>query len=212
MVNQNAEDTDQLLLSFQQGNDRARDQLLQRHQERLRQVIAMRLSSRLAQRVGVSDILQESLMKANQRLPEYVQNQPLPFYLWLRRIALDQLCDAHRRNVLASKRSLHREQPLVLPLSEDSVHNLADYLASQLSSPVEHMKKKELQKMVREWLDLLSPSDREILVMRHLEQLSVSDIAAALEIREETAKRRLLRALTRLRDLLRDQGKTSHDN
>src|SRR5438445_7328535 len=99
-------DTEELLRRAGGGDRDARGALLQRHHDRLRRMVALRMDPRLAARVDPSDIVQDSLAEADQQLDIYIRDQPLPFYPWLRQIAWDRLADAHRRHIRAARRSV----------------------------------------------------------------------------------------------------------
>src|SRR5438093_9616573 len=102
-------DTEQLLERAAGGDAVARDQLLQRHRDRLKRMVAVRADPRLAARVDPSDVVQETLAEAAARLDAYLRTRPLPFYPWLRQIAQQRLIDLHRRHVQAGRRSVMRE-------------------------------------------------------------------------------------------------------
>src|SRR6516162_1923007 len=160
-------DTEDLLLEVSRGNASARSELLQRHQQRLRQMIAVRMDRRLAARVDPSDVVQDVLLEAARRLEEYLRERPLPFYPWLRQIALDRLLDLRRRHVRARKRSVAREEPDVLSLPDESAAELAARLIDLGSSPSRHLLREELRERVRAALGRLPAGDREVLVLRH---------------------------------------------
>ena len=101
-------DTDQLLDRAGRGDRDARDRLLDRCRPRLRSLVALRIDPRLAARVDPSDVVQESLAEADRRLADYLRDRPLPFYPWLRQLALERLADLHRRHVRTQKRSVRR--------------------------------------------------------------------------------------------------------
>jgi RNA polymerase sigma-70 factor (ECF subfamily) len=149
-------------------------------------------------------VVQEALVDAAGRLSDYARRRPLPFYPWLRQLAWDRLIELHRRHVAAGKRSVKREEPDVLRLPDESAAQLASRLADLGGSPSEHVVREELRQRVRVALDRLAPGDREVLVLRHLEQLLTAEAAAVLGIGERAFKSRQLRALQRLRALLRD--------
>jgi RNA polymerase sigma-70 factor (ECF subfamily) len=197
-------DTEQLLDRMARGDAGARQQLLARHRARLRKMVALHLDRRLAARVDPSDVVQEALADADGKLSDYARRRPLPFYPWLRQIAWDRLIELHRRHVRAGKRSVTREDPDVLRLPDESAARLAARLADLGSSPSERVLRQELRDRVRQALGRLSAGDREVLVLRHLEQLSTAEAAAVLGIGERAFKSRQLRALQRLRGLLRD--------
>jgi RNA polymerase sigma-70 factor (ECF subfamily) len=194
-------DTEQLLDLASHGDRAARDSLLDRHRRQLRNLIALRIDPRLAARVDPSDVVQESLAEASQRLSDYLQARPLPFYPWLRQIALERLIDLRRRHVRSQKRSVRREEIRLPVLPDDSVQGLAR-LASLDSSPSRALHRRDVQQQMRSALQRLAERDREVLLLRHFEQLPVKQIAAILGISEGAVKVRHARALERLRQEL----------
>jgi RNA polymerase sigma-70 factor (ECF subfamily) len=195
-------DTEELLDRASHGDGAARQQLLARHRARLRAMVAGRLDRRLAARLDPSDVVQDSLAEADRRLDDYLRDRPLPFYPWLRQIALDRLVKERRAHLGRARRDVRREEPDVLGLPDESVAELAQQLASSASSPSRHALRAELQARVRAALALLNEADREVLVLRYLEQLPLRDVAAVLGVGVSAVKMRHFRALERLRVLL----------
>jgi RNA polymerase sigma-70 factor (ECF subfamily) len=195
-------DTDELIGRAKGGDFQARQQLLVRHRDRLRRMIAVRMDRRLAARVDPSDVVQDVLTDAAQELSRYLRRQPLAFYPWLRQLAWDRLIELHRRHVRAGKRSVSREEAGVLDLPDESAVQLAARLLDTGSSPSERLLRQELRERVRSALARLSARDRELLVLRHLEQLPTKEIAAILGIADAAVKKRHVRALDRLQRLL----------
>jgi RNA polymerase sigma-70 factor (ECF subfamily) len=195
-------DTEHLLRRVAQGDDAARGPLLERHRQRLRHMIALRLDRRLQARLDPSDVLQETLAEADQKLSEYARQRPLPFYPWLRCLAWECLQRLHRQHIRAGKRSVCREEPQGLTLPDESAQELADQLAARGSAPSARLRHDERRRRVHEALERLREGDREVLVLRYLERLSTREIAAVLGLSEAGVKTRQLRALQRLRDLL----------
>ena len=195
-------DTEELLRSVAGGDPAARGALLQRHRARLRQLVGLRMDRRLSARVDPSDVVQETLAEADRRLGDYLRERPLPFYPWLRRLALDRLAEQHRRHLRAARRSVIREELTPLRLPEGSALELAQRLLAPAATPSESLRRRELVGRVRAALDALSPPEREVVELRYLEQLSAREVAAVLGVSEEAAKKRALRGLQRLRDLL----------
>src|SRR5205823_426419 len=109
MMDPHHDEVEDLILRADGGDGEARQLLLARHRERLRQMIALRLDRRLAARIDPSDIVQEALADADRDLAEYLSSRSMPFYAWLRRFAWDRLVEAHRRHVSAERRSVERE-------------------------------------------------------------------------------------------------------
>jgi RNA polymerase sigma-70 factor, ECF subfamily len=197
-----AEDTEDLVGRAAAGENAAREQLLTRHRARLRQSIALRMDRRLAARVDASDIVQEAMTDAAHKLSNYLLHQPLPFYAWLRQLALERLIVVHRRHVQARKRSVVREESHAPPIADESEFELADRLLANGGTPLAQVLRDELRRRVHVVLGQLSDSDREILVLRHLEQLSTRETAELLQVAEGAVKMRHLRALHRFRELM----------
>jgi RNA polymerase sigma-70 factor (ECF subfamily) len=196
-------DTEQLLELAGRGDAAARQELLARHRDRLRRMVALRLDRRLAARVDPSDIVQEALAEAHQYLADYLRQRPLPFYAWLRQFAWGRVAKSYEQHVRAQRRSVAREE--APPLPDESVVQLAHRLIASATSPSRGLLREELRDRVRVALGCLKPRDREILVLRYLEGLSNTEAAAVLGIGESTAGMRHLRALERLRALLGDE-------
>jgi RNA polymerase sigma-70 factor (ECF subfamily) len=205
-VNESDESTEHLLKRVQTGDQAAWQELLTRHRRRLRNMVAIRLDRRLLSRFDPSDVVQEAMMEAHQKLEDYLREKPMALYPWLREIALQRLARLQRRHLHAGKRSVTCEEPILMAPTEDSVMKLADRLASRGSSPSEHMVREEVRRQVRVALANLSWSDRELLVLRYLEQMPMKEIACVLQTTEGAVKTRHVRALERLHDRLNQQG------
>jgi RNA polymerase sigma-70 factor (ECF subfamily) len=198
-------DTDELLRQAADGDSDARAGLLARHRGRLRKMVAWRLDRRLAARVDPSDVVQEVLLEASAKMDRYLRERPLPFFPWLRALAAEHLVTLHRRHVRATGRSVLREEPGLLNLPDESAAELAARLVTSSTSPTHRALRQEQRERVRQALERLSERDREVLVLRNLEQLSVADTAEVLRISAGAVKVRHLRALERLRALLAEE-------
>ncbi len=196
------EDTDRLLDEALGGDPAAIDELLNRHRPMLRQMIAFRMDQRLSTRIDPSDIVQEAMLDASNRLSGYLQDRPLPFYPWLRQIAWQRLVDAHRRHILADRRTVNCEEAAKLDLPDKSAACLARLLLDSEVSPSENLAQQEARERVRAALDDLSALDREVLTLIYLEQLSIADTGAVLGVTARAATMRHLRALKRIRNTL----------
>src|SRR5882724_1633012 len=177
----NRDETDRLLADARTGDPGAVDRLLGEFREPLRRVIDLRLDPALARRVDASDIVQDVLLEANQRLTDYLQSPDMPFHLWLRHLAQDRIIDTHRRHRLAQRRSVDREQPIARPAWADEsnasfVAQFVDTEATPSSEAIRH----ELQRRLASAIDQLADDDREIILMRHHEGLSNQEVAKLL--------------------------------
>jgi len=184
------------------GDDAARQELLTRHRARLKRMVAVRIDHRLARRCDPSDVVQETLFDASQKLPEYIRNPELPFYPWLRQLAWKRLHRLYEEHIHTKKRSVLREEPGDFILSDESALQLADYLVASGTSPSRQAMRAEMCERVRAAMARLARQDREVLVMRDLEQMSIREIAAVLQDSEDAVKKRRTRALVQLEALL----------
>ncbi|HWG46286.1 MAG TPA: sigma-70 family RNA polymerase sigma factor [Gemmataceae bacterium] len=195
--------TDRMLEEARQGEAAAVERLLTAHREPLRRVIGLRLDPALAARLDASDIVQEVLLEAHRRMQDYLKNPHMPFHLWLRHIAKDHIIDAHRRHRQAQRRSLDREQPIVpAVLADHSSYELAGQLVDAELTPASEAMRREMQRRLDTAIADLDEDDREIILLRHREQLANQDVAHALGLSEAAASMRYLRAVRRLRATL----------
>ena len=196
-----ADDTDALLAKIAEGDHSAVNTLLARHASRLRAMVALRIDTRLAPRLDPSDIVQEALTEAHRKLPAYLDQRPVPFYPWLRKIAWEKLVHIHRQHVYAQRRSVRREAGR-LDLSGDSKMLLVDRLAANSASPSEGMARQESLASVAAALGELSPQDHEIIALKHLENMTFVEVAAVLELTEEAVRSRYRRAIERIHKIV----------
>jgi RNA polymerase sigma-70 factor (ECF subfamily) len=208
-MNPSSADTARLVRRAVQGDRRAIDELLSQYRPQLRRMVAVRMDSRLKARFDPSDIVQSVLAEAAQKMVAFRQ-PPEHFYPWLRQLAWDELARIHRDHIRTKKRSVSREAAdWQASASDESMLQLVDRLAAQHLGPGSRLVKQELRARVRAAIEQLPPQDREVLVLRFLEQLNVSDTAAALGISESAVKSRQFRAVERLGKLLADLRRES---
>jgi RNA polymerase sigma-70 factor (ECF subfamily) len=171
-------------------------------------MVAVRMDPRLASRLDPSDVVQEALLEAHRQLPTWLLDSPMAFYPWLRQIAWNRLVDLHRRHVLARHRSVSREVSLERQIADQSASRLAELLLSRESGPVSRMLREEIRNRVHDAIRRLPPEYREVLILRQLEQLSITEIAQVVGIPEGTVKSRHFRGLAELRALLEDDRRS----
>ncbi len=194
--------TEQLLDGARQGDADAVNRLMDRHRDAIQRMVRMRLDQKIRRRVDVSDVVQDVLIEANRRLAGYLEDPAMPFHLWLRHITSDRIIDAHRRHRGSAKRSVDREQPLVVQGNDRSTIQLAAQLCDAEMTPAARATQAEMARHVEQAITQLADQDAEIIVMRHYEHLSNQEVALALQLSEQAASMRYLRAVRRLRGLL----------
>jgi RNA polymerase sigma-70 factor (ECF subfamily) len=193
----------ELLRRAVSGEKAACEELFSRYRDRLKRMVHLRLSRRLQGRVDDSDVLQEAFIDVSRRLPEYAADPQLPFFLWLRHLTGLKLLEVHRKHLGSQLRDADREVTLHrggLP-EADSV-SLAAQLLGTITSPSQAAIKAETRLFVQEALNSMDAIDREVLALKHFEQLSTSEIAQVLGLSKAGAGSRYLRAIKRLREIL----------
>jgi RNA polymerase sigma-70 factor, ECF subfamily len=195
-------DTDELVRRVAEGDEAAVSALLDRHRNRLKRMVAVRMDDAISARVDPSDVVQETLIEAVRKLPRYCRDPAIGFYPWLRQIAWEKVIEHHRRHLGAQQRSVRREEAPSLMLSDQSALQLANRFVSEQTSITGGVMRRELRSKVRATLSRLSESDREVLVLRYLEQLTADEAAAVLGVTKEAVKSRQRRAIVRFTRLV----------
>jgi RNA polymerase sigma-70 factor (ECF subfamily) len=185
------------------GDQQALADLFARYRNRLRRMVQLRLDRRLRGRVDASDVFQEAYLDAARNAAEYAADSQMPFFLWLRMVTGRRLMMVHRQHLGAQMRDVGLEVSLyrgALPRASSS--SLAEGLLGRMVSPSLAAVRAELQLKLQEALNAMDPLDREVLTLRHFEELSNGETARALGIQKSAASNRYVRALGRLRDVL----------
>jgi RNA polymerase sigma-70 factor (ECF subfamily) len=196
-------ETTGLLRRASGGDQAAWGALLTRSRDRLRRMVALRLDRRLQGRVDPSDIIQEAYIDASARLAEYARKPDLPFFLWLRLLTGQRLLRVHRQHLGAEMRDVGREVSLYRgALPEATSAALAAQLLGRDTRPSEAAIRAERSIRLQEALNSMDLIDREVLALRHFEQLTNAEAARVLGLQESAAAKRYVRALKRLREIL----------
>lgn len=175
----------------------------QTHRERLLRMLALRMPAVLQRRMSAEDLLQEAYLACGRRLAFLRSAPEVPVYVKLRRIALQALTDAERHHLAAQKRDAMKEQS---PEDDMAVADAWAQFTDTISSPRTHLERLERQAMARRVLASLSEIDREILELRHFEELGNNECAAVLGIEPKAASIRYVRALKRFQELVNHEN------
>ena len=202
MDNNSAESVD-LIERARAGDANALNAIFSQHRERLRRMVDIRLDRRLQARVDASDVIQDAYLEVAQRLEEYLRDPKLPLFLWLRLVVGQRLMKVHRQHLGTQLRDAGREVSLyreALPAASSAA--LAAHLLGKHTSPTQAAIRAERLLRLQEAINTLDPIDREVLSLRHFEELTRAETAQVLGIAEAAAAKRYVRALKRLTDLL----------
>lgn len=194
--------TDDRLQRILAGDERAFAEAFAEHRERLWRMVHFRLDRRLQGRVDADDVLQEAYLDAVKRLPHFAESQPMSLFVWLRLVVGQTLIDVHRRHLGAKMRDAEREESIQQRLSEGTSVSLSFHLLAHLTSPSQAAARAELMSLVEEALAGMSDTDREVLALRHFEELTNNEVAEVLGLERKAASIRYVRALARLKTVL----------
>ena len=193
-------DTTALLDAIAAGDSTALERLLRLHRPYLKRVVHMRIEPALKVRVDESDVVQEAQIVIARGINNFIRNRSTSFRIWARRKVLDQLIEQQRRHIGAEKRSLLKEQHIFDVSSMAIARKLLSSTPSKILSQI------ELRDRVYSLIEQLGEKHREMLVLRHAEELSNSEVADLLEIDPNTARQRYGRAVRQLHQLFAENG------
>jgi RNA polymerase sigma-70 factor (ECF subfamily) len=185
------------------GDTQALAELFSRERERLWRIIHFRLAEPLRGRLGPEDVLQEAFLAASQRLNHYANSPATSPFIWLRMIVNQTLVDLHRQHLGAQMRDAAREVSLdSVPYAQATSASVAIQLVGAFTSPTGAAARADVFSLVQAAIEQMDPIDREVLALRHFEELTNSEVAEALGIEQKAASIRYVRALRRLKEIL----------
>jgi RNA polymerase sigma-70 factor (ECF subfamily) len=196
-------DVDDLTRRLRAGDPAAAGDLFAQHRDRLKRMVRLRLDRRVQGRLDASDVLQEAFLDVQKKAADFAAKPDLPAYLWLRLVTAERLVILHRHHLGAQMRDAAQEMSLCRggpPAA--STHSLANLLLGRLTSPTQAAIRAERQLRLQEALNGMDPTDREVLALRHFEELTNNEVAAVLGLTKAAASNRYVRALKRLKEIL----------
>ena len=196
-------ETTELINRLEQGSQEALAELYSRYRPKLKRMVSFRLDPRLRGRIDASDVLQEVYLDALQRVNHFLKDPTRSFFIWLRLLAGQRLIDLRRVHLRAQMRDANREVGLDLTGSPHaSSACLAEHLSGGLTSPSHAAMKAEARSSLEEALDQMEPVDREVIALRHFEELGNNEAAQILGLNKTAASNRYVRAMKRLKEIL----------
>ena len=195
--------TDELEGRLREGNPQALAELFSRERDRLWRIVCFRLAEPLRARLGPDDVLQEAFLDASRRIGHYKDCPDHSPFVWLRMIVNQTLVDLHRRHLGAQRRDAGREVAIQsAPLAQATSASVAIQLVGAFTSPSQATARTEVLGLVEQAIEQMDPVDREVLALRHFEELTNIEVAETLGIEQKAASIRYVRALKRLKEIL----------
>lgn len=198
---------DALVQRIYDGDREALKSLFVSYRSRLHALVQLRIDARLRSRIDPSDVLQEAFLDVTRRAEEYFAAPNVPPFIWLRSLTINRMQSLHRTHLGTQRRDIRSE--IAAGSGDWSSENsmiLSDRLAGQLSSPSGKLLRSELSRILHAAIETMEPIDREILALRHFEELGNLEVAAVLSLKPAAASNRYVRAMLRLREVLQQQA------
>jgi RNA polymerase sigma-70 factor (subfamily 1) len=193
----------EMIARLQDGADDALAELFSLYHDRLKRVIHFRLDHRMAGRISESDVIQDTYISASKRVDHYRGKPEMPFFVWLRLLANQQLADLHRTHLQAEMRDVRKEISLEQPaISPHTSLAMAAQLVGSMTSPSRAFSRVERIANLEKALNLMEPIDREVIALRHFEELTNVEVAEVLGISLQAASKRYVRAIKRMKDIV----------
>lgn len=187
----------------QPPDEQALAEMFSQNRPRLWRMVHFRLDRRLHGRIDADDVLQEAYLEAAKRVRHFANGSSSSLFLWLRMIVSQTLVDAHRRHLGAQMRDAGREVSLHgRRYSQTTSCSLAAQLLGQVTSPSQAAIREERLRQLEQALEGMDPVDREVIALRHFEELTNHEVAELLGIRQKAASIRYVRAIRRLKEIL----------
>lgn len=206
-MNQDLPEQAQIIEQLKSGREEALADLFSLVRERLKRIVDFRLDYRLGGRVSQSDVLQDTYVRAAQRIDSFLDKPEMPFFVWLRLEVSQRLLEIHRYHFGASKRDIRKEVRVTKPNNSAGTSlALAAHIVGQMTSASELFQKAQQIEALEKTLGEMNELDREVIAMRHFEELSNIEVAEVLKISTAAASKRYLRALKRLKEIMQQHA------
>jgi RNA polymerase sigma-70 factor (ECF subfamily) len=198
---------DARLAAAMAGDGEALAALFAQYRDRLRRTVSLRMDRRLHGRVDPSDVLQEAYVDVSRRVGQYAADPRMPFHLWLRFLVVQKLMQLHRHHLGAQRRAAGMEVAgEAAPAPGATAVGVVEELLGSLTSPSRAAVREETRRRLVSALEAMDPVDREVLTLRHFEELRNEEVAEVLGLSKSAASNRYIRALKRLREILTAAG------
>jgi RNA polymerase sigma-70 factor (ECF subfamily) len=193
------------LQDAQRGDPKAIGELLIAHRNYLQLVARLQMghNGHLRGKVEPSDVVQETIIEAQQNLAQFRGLTPNEFMAWLRKILATQLAQQVRRYKTLKRdprleRTIHHEL-------EQSSRALETRLISPGATPSEYAVRGEEATQVADALEQLPADHREVIILRNLEQRPFDEVAIRMRRSVDATKQLWVRAIKGLRNSIKQK-------
>jgi RNA polymerase sigma-70 factor (ECF subfamily) len=176
---------------------------LDSYRDYLRLLARLQLPPLMRAKLDPSDVVQQTLLKAHQKLEQFQGQSDAELAAWLRRILLNQLKEGLRSFGTAA-RDVAQERSLQQGIEESSVR-LEAWLAAEQSSPSDQAIRQEELMRLSAALATLPDDQRTVLELHHLQSWSIEAIGASLGRSKAAVGGLMRRGMKRLRELMEER-------
>src|SRR6185436_13491320 len=198
-----AGDRDKLLEQARLGDDAARGELLEGFRTYLELLARIELGRRMQTKVDPGDIVQETFLEAHRNFGLFRGSSDGEFVAWLKGILAARISNLVRHFVGTQGRDIRRERDLQVDLDQSS-RALDRGLVALQSTPSQQMARRELRVMLADALARLPDEYREIIVLRHFEELPFPEAALRMNRSVDSVQKLWVRGLAKLRNEMQE--------
>ena len=193
----------ELLLQAKEGSDAARGELLESYRPYLELLARIELGRRLQTKVDAADLVQETFLEAHRNFGLFRGRSEPEFTSWLREILAGRIGNLVRHYLGTQGRDLRREQGWNVNLDESSRVIDRGFFALQ-STPSQHVAAREQGVLLADALAKLPVDYREVVVLRHFEELTFPEVARRMERTVDSVQKLWVRALATLKQTMQE--------
>ena len=193
-----------LLLQARAGDDDALGRLLGSYEQYLTLLARVQIGRLLQGKVDATDVVQETFLAAHRQIRQFRGTSEGEFVAWLRTILAGQLALTLRKYLGTKGRDVKLERDLGVQLDQSS-QAMDRGLVAGYSTPSQHVSRREQAVVLADHLGKLPPDYREVIVLRHLEELPFAEVASRMGRSEDSVQKLWVRALAQLRRAMGDQ-------
>jgi RNA polymerase sigma-70 factor (ECF subfamily) len=194
-------DPDELLRRARAGSPADLGRLLEQYGNYLALLARVQLGRRLRGKAEADDLVQETFLKAHRDFPRFRGQTEAEFVGWLRRLLATSCAALVRRYLGTQARDVRLERELAGDL-EQSSRALDGGLIAPQSTPSQQAARREQAVVLADALRRLPDHYAEVIILHHLEGLSLAQVARRLGRTEDSVEKLWTRALLRLRGAL----------
>lgn len=192
---------DQMIADAKREGEQAWGRLLELYRNYLSLLARMEVGQRLQRKLDASDLVQETFLDAHRNFASFEGRTEAQFLAWLRTILAGKVANTIRHYVGTQGRDIRLEQELSASFDLSALR-LDKLATASVASPSQQAIRREQSVLMADMLQRLPEDYREVILLRHWEELSFPDIARRMKRTVDSVEKLWVRALARLRQVV----------